>query len=141
VTRKTDQRGKRPRRETRLPSSEEFDEIVNELVRTALRVRGLYHRELELAMAASGSSEIRISGGDVSKPTERAWGNLQGPAMAGGREAAKAMRDARDYVRYAFGELGGPAQPEIRHPRAVITATEFDESLHNQREREIRGEP
>ena len=123
-----------------MPSAEEFDAIVGDIIRAALRVRDLYRRELELAMSASGSSELRISGGDVSKPTERAWGALQGPAMADCREAAKAMRDARDYVRYAFGELGGPKQPEIRDPRAIIHQHEFDESVHAQRERELRGE-
>jgi hypothetical protein len=123
-----------------LPSTEELDAIVGEIVRVSLRVRDQYRREVELAMAASGSSELHISGGDVSKPTERAWAALQGPAMADCREAARAMRDARDYVRYAFGELGGPKQPEVRDPRAIIHQHEFDESVHAQRERELRGE-
>lgn len=132
------QNGHRPR-ETRLPSPEELDRIVEELMATAVRIRGMYRRELELAISASGGSEIRISGGEVSRPTERAWAALQGPGMAHCREAAKAMRDARDSIRYAYGELGGPAQPRRLHPRAAISQAEFDEALHKQRERELRG--
>ena len=131
---------RKPRRqhETPLPSTDELDAIVTEIVRGALRVRDLYHREIEQAMGAPGSSEIRISGGEVSKPTERAWAALQGPAMADCREAARAMRDARDYVRHAHAELGGPKQPPLRDPRATVGKDEFDLAVHRRRERDLR---
>ena len=141
---KSDQNGGRRRRRHRheapLPSAEELDQVVRELIVGALRVRDLYRRELFQAMGASGSSELHVSGGEVAKPTERAWAALQGEGMADCREAAKAMRDARDYVRYAHAELGGPHQPPVRDPRAIIGKSEFDEAVHARRERELRGE-
>lgn len=124
--------------ETPLPSTAELDAIVRDLIMGALRVRDLYHRELEQAMGAPGSSEVHISGGSVAKPTERAWTALQGPATADCRRAAKALRDARDYVAYAHGELERPPQPRVRDPRAIIEKDEFDVSVHRQRERDLR---
>lgn len=125
-----------------LPSPEVFDVELRTLVVHALKLRGAYHRSYVDGLAPAGGSGLSINGG-TSNATEA---TLTSPAQIASRVrarlAAERMREAASWITRANKVLEGNSvmQPTTIDPKAVFGQREFDKQLHEQRERELRGE-
>lgn len=136
------QRRRHGHRDDSLPAPAELDAEIREVIVKLLGIRNGYGREYELGLAAAGGSEVVVSGGHVSKPTEEAWAS---PSNRNRREACRGtvrlLREAAKKVEKATDVLGGAgAQAHDVSGDSVVTQAAFDRALHLKRERELREE-
>jgi hypothetical protein len=125
-----------------LPSPEVFDLELRAVVVQALKLKSAYRQTYIDGLAPMGGSGLSISNG-VSNSTEA---SLTSPHQVASRVRARLaterLREAAGWIDRANKVLEGFTllQPAKIDPKAVFSQREFDDQLHQQRERELRGE-
>ena len=143
------QRNLRPRRPRPaspdpLPGTEQFDDEIVDLIRSALRLRQQYRRAYVLGLGGSGGAAVSVLGSDSHSPTEAVVENDHQELW---REDCRAVTER---LRTAAKELAGaekrlkhaaPRIVQIRTPagNAIITAAELRHSLERKAERAAIG--
>jgi hypothetical protein len=129
----------RPRRDDPQPHPETLHREANETTLLLGLMLTAYRREYDLAGWGSTGAGLGVQGGQ-SDATQAA---LTSPDARASREAchqaAKALYRANVLLRSAVVAITtGEAQPDRPSRDAVITRSEFDQALHERRERELR---
>jgi hypothetical protein len=139
-----DRQRSRPNVRDPFPSPETFDREVRDLRIRLSVLRQVYRREHNLALAASGGSDVSVTT-SISKPTETTWENEQNEeSREDCRRAVKWLREAATDIGKAIGSFADPeVQPTEPSPDSVVDQSTFERAVnrrrHREREEELRS--